>query len=311
MLCAVATIVMNGSKTWVQWPVQFADEAKRRGLDCGVQKNGANVVKNSKESMSVAQSLYKSQNAISHFQLIQLAIGGDPESMYYISLNFAKGGIQENYSLSKHWLNRAAEAGWEEAQYELGKKFHLGNDGYPIDIEIAEKWYKKASASGHLPSVQALKKLTDDKNKSLQQRELSGPWTGDTGFIILDGIKYSFFDIEVMEWSKYINKNVIVYGYFRFFDETTRPGFGYRFLLFDGKNKNEDFPVEIEYSAFHKPNEGIASAKKRALLPLREADARRGISYLLELKGKFRTYANLDNIYFEPAEIRMIPDFKG
>jgi len=106
-------------------------------------------------------------------------------------------------------------------------------------------------------------------------------------------------------------KNVTVYGYIRTFLDKESPGFGYWLGLYDGKNSDEKLDVEIKYETFHKPNENISSAKKRAYLPIRAARNKEGwnSSYLLELKGMFKIYSNAEKLYLEPKEIRMIPEF--
>mgnify|MGYP006091113479 CR=1 FL=1 len=107
------------------------------------------------------------------------------------------------------------------------------------------------------------------------------------------------------------NIEVTVYGYINIFREKDYPGFGYWLDLDDGKNKDETLWVEINYQTFHKPNESIASAKRRAYLPIRNAKNKEGwkSSYLLELKGKFSLYSDMEKVFLNPKEIRMIPEF--
>ena len=52
-LCSVATIVRNGSKNWVQRPIQLVNEAKRRGLTCGVISGSSGSVEQPKKSNTV------------------------------------------------------------------------------------------------------------------------------------------------------------------------------------------------------------------------------------------------------------------
>jgi TPR repeat protein len=46
-------------------------------------------------------------------------------------------------------LEKAAEQGFAEAQYELGGMYYIGEGGVPEDDEEALKWFRKAAEQGH------------------------------------------------------------------------------------------------------------------------------------------------------------------
>ena len=324
-LCLAATFKSSGTTKWKTSSdaSKFIDEAKRRGISCGVASTSSvdapNSVSKKTESSpqpikSNAQKLHENNDPISHFKLIQLALAGDdPEAMYFLSLSFRNGiGTDKDLWLARHWLNRSAEAGFTTAQYELAENLRLGQNNEEFDIEAAKKWYSKAAKQGDTRSSTMLLKIETEQKEMLKKREQSGPWTGDIGYILINGRKYSYLDIEFMDWTDFVGKDATIYGYFRSFSESNKPGFGYYISQFyDGENKKENFPVEIFYEVFHRPSETISSAKKRAYLPLRKADTRSGsVSYMLKMKGVFLLYSNLDKVYFQPREIDLIPEFE-
>ena len=280
---------------------RIADEKKRLALEA------------EKKPKSDAQKLHEANNPVAHGRLVGLALRSrDPEAMFYLSLSFINGaGTDKNVGLAQNWLEKAAKKGWTEAQYKLGKNFQLGREDYKVDIEAAQKWYKAAASQGHNLSSEALSIIIKEQKELADKKEQSGPWTGDTGYFILNGRKLSYLDLVLMDIFELANKEVTIYGYIRFSVEQVLPGFGYYLQLYDGKNSGETLDVIISYESFHKPNESISSAKRRAYLPIRNAENKQdwNLRYLIELKGKFKIYRDKEKVFFNPKEIRMIPEF--
>lgn len=53
-------------------------------------------------------------------------------------------------------LAAAADRGDAEAQYEYGQLYEVGEDGMPVDYEIALEWYERAAEQDHIPAMLSL-----------------------------------------------------------------------------------------------------------------------------------------------------------
>jgi TPR repeat protein len=62
----------------------------------------------------------------------------------------------KDFQEARNWLQKAADSGSAEAQYNLGVVFERGL-GTPIDIELARKWYKEAASQGFDKAIEKLK----------------------------------------------------------------------------------------------------------------------------------------------------------
>jgi TPR repeat protein len=58
------------------------------------------------------------------------------------------------------WIRHAAENGYADAQYELGRASEDGQ-GMPRDTEEARRWYRKAADAGHAEARAALDRLSE------------------------------------------------------------------------------------------------------------------------------------------------------
>lgn len=67
---------------------------------------------------------------------------------------------QDLTSLDTQSVQKLAEAGNAEAQYELGDRYELGLGGLPKNEALARRWYRKAAAQGHTAALGALSALT-------------------------------------------------------------------------------------------------------------------------------------------------------
>ncbi len=98
--------------------------------------------------------------ATAYFWLRKATEGGDPVAaanlgiMYY----YEEYGLPRDLDLYFNLQTRAAYAGVDFAQYNLGRSFELGN-GLPIDHDEARRWYLMAAEQGHVNAQAALGSL--------------------------------------------------------------------------------------------------------------------------------------------------------
>lgn len=59
------------------------------------------------------------------------------------------------------WYRRAAEAGYDEAQYAMGYLYELGYV-FELDAEVALEWYRLAAAQGHESAIEAIRDMSDE-----------------------------------------------------------------------------------------------------------------------------------------------------
>ena len=58
---------------------------------------------------------------------------------------FDGNGVEKDQAEAIKWYTKAAERGYDKAQYSLGYCYYYG-DGVERDLETAKKWYDKALA---------------------------------------------------------------------------------------------------------------------------------------------------------------------
>jgi len=88
-------------------------------------------------------------------ETLKLAAKNDPVAEYRLSHLYAKGSPYENKKEARKWLERAAEHGNPEAQYELGNALREGIDSVQ-DYERAAKWLQLAAEAGNADAQYAL-----------------------------------------------------------------------------------------------------------------------------------------------------------
>jgi len=71
----------------------------------------------------------------------------------------------ENFLRAFHWLTKAAEKGFSDAQYALGRMYEFGWRGEAKDEEKAVEWYNKAAEQGCPEAVSRLKELSADEDE--------------------------------------------------------------------------------------------------------------------------------------------------
>jgi hypothetical protein len=64
-------------------------------------------------------------------------------------------GVKKDPFQAFLWYQKAAEQGFAEAQFKLGKCYSTG-EGVPIDSGQALIWFRKAADQGHVRAKEAL-----------------------------------------------------------------------------------------------------------------------------------------------------------
>jgi len=67
-------------------------------------------------------------------------------------------GVSQDYNEAVKWFRKASEQGNYVAQYNLGTMFKKGK-GVPVDLEVARKWYTKAAEQGYKDAKEALERM--------------------------------------------------------------------------------------------------------------------------------------------------------
>ena len=74
---------------------------------------------------------------------------GSPEAQYNYGVFFQQGvGIEPNDSLALYWFLRAAEQGWADAQFKVSYNYAAGQ-GVPQDFAKAFEWTKRCADQQH------------------------------------------------------------------------------------------------------------------------------------------------------------------
>lgn len=102
--------------------------------------------------------------------LERAAQGGDAEAQYNLALYMAQGGALESESeAATNWLFSAAQQGLAVAQTELGLRYAKGL-GVVIDPVEAHKWFLIAASQKEPAAITNLQ-LSESKLSSLESRE--------------------------------------------------------------------------------------------------------------------------------------------
>lgn len=117
-------------------------------------RNGEGTAVNEVQSerwMRELEKLAESDNAEAQWELCQYLRFGD---VFPLDIKRAN-----------HWLERAAENGWGEAQHHLAWYLETGQYGYVQDRQASEGWYQRAFALGHPETIYAfaLREFKDGK----------------------------------------------------------------------------------------------------------------------------------------------------
>ena len=84
---------------------------------------------------------------------------GYAEAQFFLGRSYALGqGVPQDYAEAARWFRKAAEQGHAEAQFFLGVMYDNG-DGVPQDYAEAARWYRKAAEQGHAKAQEALRRL--------------------------------------------------------------------------------------------------------------------------------------------------------
>nr|WP_248291524.1 tetratricopeptide repeat protein [Neoroseomonas marina] len=70
-------------------------------------------------------------------------------------------GVAEDQAAAALWFRRAAEAGLDWGQYNLGN-MHFGGRGVPEDRAEALRWYQRAAAQGHAKSMNMVARYLEE-----------------------------------------------------------------------------------------------------------------------------------------------------
>jgi TPR repeat protein len=99
-------------------------------------------------------------------ELARIAESDDAEAQWELSCKYRWGNlVPTDHALANHWLERAAENGWSEAQHHLAWYLETGQYGYVLDKQAAEQWYQRAFEQEHPETLYtfALREFKDGK----------------------------------------------------------------------------------------------------------------------------------------------------
>jgi hypothetical protein len=87
--------------------------------------------------------------------LERAAENGSPEAQYEIGMALRVGRlVVQDYEAALNWLQRSATSGNVRAQFELGHMYRMGQ-GTPVDNVKAYVWFNLAAAAGHIEAILA------------------------------------------------------------------------------------------------------------------------------------------------------------
>jgi hypothetical protein len=96
--------------------------------------------------------------------LSPLAERGNIEAQYKLGDIYAKGvGVAQDFDLSDHWYQAAAQQGFSFAQVALGEAYERGQ-GMPVSPDLAAQWFKRAADQGNPQGMLHLASLTAGTN---------------------------------------------------------------------------------------------------------------------------------------------------
>lgn len=86
-----------------------------------------------------------------------LAAAGNAEAQNLLGVLYTKGvGVDKNEEFAFKLIEKAANNGYANAQYNLGRFYKTGTKAKAIDFEKAIVWFKKAIANGHQRAAYSL-----------------------------------------------------------------------------------------------------------------------------------------------------------
>ena len=88
------------------------------------------------------------------------AEGGDARGMHNYGMYLFEGvGGGENRGEALTWLKRAAERGLVDSQYNVARLYETGDDGIPVNLTEAYRWYLIAARAGDDDARSAIERL--------------------------------------------------------------------------------------------------------------------------------------------------------
>lgn len=98
------------------------------------------------------------------------AEGGDAKGMHFYAMELYEGvGGTENRPEALIWLQRAAERGLVDSQFNVARLYENGDDGIARNTTEALKWYTIAARAGDTGAQEALTRLTPTASASAQR----------------------------------------------------------------------------------------------------------------------------------------------
>jgi len=83
-------------------------------------------------------------------RLERLADEGNAEAQWELGQHYRFGNLYpQEIHRANYWLERSAESGYAEAQHHLAWYFETGQYDYPVDRDAAETWYRCALMQEH------------------------------------------------------------------------------------------------------------------------------------------------------------------
>lgn len=99
-------------------------------------------------------------------ELERLAESGHSQAQWELGQSLRFGNVfSHDIRRANCWLERAAESGWAEAQHQLAWYLETGQYGYEVNPEAAGEWYRRALDQGHPETLYtfALREFEKDK----------------------------------------------------------------------------------------------------------------------------------------------------
>ena len=98
------------------------------------------------------------------------AEGGDPRGMHIYAMELYDGvGGERNRAEAMTWLQRAAERGLVDSQYNVARLYENGDEGIAPNPTEALKWYMIAARGGDQPAQEAVTRLRPTASATAQR----------------------------------------------------------------------------------------------------------------------------------------------
>ncbi|MFA6100773.1 MAG: tetratricopeptide repeat protein [Victivallaceae bacterium] len=109
------------------------------------------IAESKHEAIKTATDANQEDDSGTFEQFRQNAEKGIPAAQYELSIMYASGsGTGKDEAKADKWCQKAARAGYTDAQAELGYKYYTGSGGTAApDYAKAAEWYLKAAEAGH------------------------------------------------------------------------------------------------------------------------------------------------------------------